>query len=102
MPGVDELADRGDQALALVFLLVAAAGREQDHRRAPVAVHDDAQLAAKPVRIPAMMFAAHMMASPNAVSGAYEYNLTILCIATYFKGEPFLRECQARAAPCCC
>ena len=50
---------RADQALALVFLLVAAAGREHDHRRTPVAQHDDAQLASDPFRIPAMMFATH-------------------------------------------
>ena len=60
--GVDELGDRGDQPLPFVFLFVAAAGREHDHRRAPVAEHHHAELAADPFRVPAMMFASHMMA----------------------------------------
>jgi hypothetical protein len=28
--------------------------------------------------------------------------LTILCIATYFKGERFLHECRRLDAPSCC
>src|SRR5580765_3760875 len=55
LAAVDDLADGADEALALVFLLVAAAGREHDQRRAPVAQYDDPELSSDPFRIPAMM-----------------------------------------------
>ena len=40
---------RADDALALVLPFVAARRRKRDHRRAVVAVDDDAHLAAEPV-----------------------------------------------------
>src|SRR5205085_5886295 len=43
-----------------------------------------------PPRVPMMLFAAHT----GSLQPSDEY-MTILCIATYFKGEPFLRECKA-------
>src|SRR3954447_9960570 len=82
-PRLDELAHRVDQPLPFIFFFVTAAGREQNHRRAPMAVHDQAEFSAEPVGVPAVIFASHVMV------------MTILCIATYFKGEPFLRECKA-------
>ena len=57
--GIDELGDRANQALPLVLALVAAARRKQDHRRPPVAVDDDAHVAADTVGVPAVVFAMH-------------------------------------------
>src|SRR6266704_4337026 len=57
--GIDEIRERADHALALELPLVAGAGRETKHRRAPMPVDDDAQLHAKPVRVPAVIFALH-------------------------------------------
>src|SRR3954469_9738880 len=82
-PRLDELAHRLDQPLPFIFFFVTTAGREQNHRRAPMAGHDQAEFSAEPVGVPAVIFASHVMV------------MTILCIATYFKGEPFLRECKA-------
>ena len=60
------LRDRADQALALVFPLVAAAGGKRDHRRAPVAVDDDAHVAAEAMRIPGMTLRGAWLTLPDA------------------------------------
>src|SRR5438876_6540434 len=57
--GVDEVADGADQTLPLVFLFVSAAGREHDHRWAPVTQHDDAHVALEPIGIPFMYVTSH-------------------------------------------
>ena len=57
--GVDQLADRADQPLPLVFFFVAAAGRKHDQRRAPVPEDGDAELPSDPVRVPPMHFTSH-------------------------------------------
>ena len=69
--GVELARDRANETLALVFPLVAAAGGKRDHRRTPVAVDDDAHVAAESMRVPGMTFASHMgrrdvAASPKA------------------------------------
>jgi len=56
---VDQVADRPDQALPLVFPFVAAAGRKQNHRRPPVAVNDDVHVPPEPIRIPPVLFTPH-------------------------------------------
>ena len=57
--GFDVLGDGADQTLPLVFAFVAAAGREQDHRRPPMAVNDDTHVASEPIRMPAVHLAPH-------------------------------------------
>ena len=57
--GVDVLRDRVDEPLPLVFALVAAARRKQDHRRPPVAVDDDRHVTSEPRRVPAVHLAPH-------------------------------------------
>jgi len=56
---LDELAQGADHALVAHLPLVAAARREGEERRAPVAVHDDAHLAAEPVGEPAVILGVH-------------------------------------------
>src|SRR5207253_5819145 len=56
---VDEIRERTDHALALELPLVAGAGRKTKQRRAPMPVNADAQLHAKPVRVPAVLFSLH-------------------------------------------
>src|SRR5262245_5252196 len=56
---IDEVGDRADEPLPLVFLFVAAARREQNHRRPPMAVDDDVHVAAEAVRMPAVRLASH-------------------------------------------
>jgi hypothetical protein len=65
--GVDELRNRADEALPLVFAFVAAARREHDHRRSPVSVDVDAHLASEAMRVPAVIFVMHdvVAARPN-------------------------------------
>jgi hypothetical protein len=57
--GLDELGDRPDETLALVLAFVAAARREEDHRRSPVPVDDDVHVAAEAVRVPSVDLALH-------------------------------------------
>ena len=58
-PGFDRIAEPVDHALPIELPLVAAAGREHDHRRPPASVDDDAELAAEAVGIPAVIVAPH-------------------------------------------
>ena len=58
-PGIDEVGDCADQALPLIFLFVAATGREHDHRRAPVAEDDGPHVAADATGMPTVHFTSH-------------------------------------------
>src|SRR5918912_766395 len=58
-PGVDELADRANQTLTVVFPFVAAAGREGDHRRAPMPEYHHAHVAPYAIGMPAVSLSTH-------------------------------------------
>src|SRR5712692_692097 len=53
--GVDELLERADEPLLLGLALVAAARRKQQQRQTPVAVDDEAEIAAEASGDPAMV-----------------------------------------------
>src|SRR6266567_1541684 len=61
LAAVDEVGKSTDHALSFQFPLVARAGGKAHDRRAPVAVDNDTQFHAQPVRVPAVIFTFHRL-----------------------------------------